>query len=116
MYYSPLSTNYLYSVPTANLRERDSNPTAELDAHSNVTSHGQRGGNANGFEGDSNGLIYQLMPTHNAIYSYDSTPMGSGQTIGFLRDTRIIWPDGASIGFDGYIYMNINQVSLRCCA
>lgn len=110
MYYSPLSTNYLYSVPTANLRERDSNPTAELDAHSNVTSHGQRGGNANGFEGDSNGLIYQLMPTHNAIYSYDSTPKGNGQTNGFLRDPRIIWPDGASIGFDGYIYMNINQV------
>jgi sugar lactone lactonase YvrE len=110
MYYSPLSTNYLYSIPTSNLRERDSNPTAELDAHSNVTNHGQRGGNANGFEGDSNGLIYQLMPEQNGIYYYDSSRKGDGQTHGLLQDPRIIWPDGASIGFDGYIYMNINQL------
>lgn len=110
MYYSPLSTNYLYSIPTLNLRERDSNPTAELDARSNVSDHGQRGGNANGFEGDSNGLIYQLMPEHNAIYTYDSSRNGNGQTVGFLRDPRIIWNDGASIGADGYIYMNINQL------
>ena len=27
-----------------------------------------------------------------------------------VEDPRIIWPDSASIGFDGYFYMNINQV------
>ncbi|GAB7358989.1 hypothetical protein MBLNU230_g5062t2 [Neophaeotheca triangularis] len=107
LFYSPLSTNYLYSIPTANLRERDSNPLAELHAHSNVSSHGQRGGDANGFEGDSDGRIYQLMPEHNAIYYFDQN---DGQTHGFLRDPRIIWPDGASVGNDGYIYMNINQL------
>ena len=107
MFYSPLSANYLYSIPTANLRERDTNPLAELWAHSNVSNHGQRGGNANGFEGDDQGRIYQLMPEHNAIYYYDQ---GLAQTVGFLRDPRIIWPDGASIGQDGYIYMNINQL------
>ncbi|QIX00365.1 hypothetical protein AMS68_005882 [Peltaster fructicola] len=110
IYYSPLTSDYLYSIPTANLRERNSNPTAELDAHSNVTNHGQRGGNANGFEGDSNGLIYQLMPEHNAVFIYDSTSKGNGQTNAYLRDPRIIWPDGASIGADGYIYLNINQL------
>lgn len=68
VYYSPLTSNYLYSIPSVNLRARDSDPLAELAAHSNISHHGQRGGNANGFEGDSNGLIYQLMPTHNAIY------------------------------------------------
>lgn len=107
LYYSPLSTNRFYSVPTTNLRERDTNPLAELNAHSNVSDHGQRGGNANGFEGDTNGLIYQLMPEHNAIYYYDPQ---DGQTHSFVRDPRIIWPDGASIGADGYIYMNINQL------
>lgn len=106
MYYSPLSQNYLYSVPTANLREQSSNPLAEIQAHANVSSHGQRGGNANGFEGDSNGLIYQLMPTQNAIYYFDPN---DGLTHGFVRDPRIIWPDGASIAADGFIYMNINQ-------
>ncbi|KAK5116534.1 hypothetical protein LTR85_009159 [Meristemomyces frigidus] len=107
VYYSPLSQNYLYSIPSANLREKDTNPLAELQAHANVSNHGQRGGNANGFEGDSNGLIYQLIPTQNAIYYYDPN---DGQTHGFVRDPRILWNDGASIGADGYIYMNINQL------
>ncbi|OTA22729.1 hypothetical protein BTJ68_14136 [Hortaea werneckii EXF-2000] len=106
MYYSPLSTNYLWSVPTANLREHG-NALAEIHAHANVSNHGQRGGNANGFEGDSNGLIYQLMPEHNAVYYYDPA---DGQTHGFVRDPRILWPDGASNGEDGYMYININQL------
>ena len=71
VYYSPLTSNYLYSIPSVNLRARDSDPLAELAAHSNISHHGQRGANANGFEGDSNGLIYQLMPTENGIYYYD---------------------------------------------
>lgn len=108
MYYSPLSTNYLWSVPTANLRANATeDPLVEVFAHANVSNHGQRGGNANGFEGDTNGMIYQLMPTHNAIFKFDPT---DGLTHPFVRDPRIIWPDGASIGADGYIYMNINQL------
>jgi sugar lactone lactonase YvrE len=110
IFYSPLSTTRLYSIPTANLRERDSILTAELSAHGNVSDHGQRGGNANGFEGDSNGLVYQLMPEYNAVYFYDSTTKGNGKTNAFVRDPRILWPDGASIGADGYIYLNINQL------
>lgn len=105
LYYSPLSQKYLYSIPTANLRERDA--LADVHAHSNVSNHGQRGGDANGFEGDSNGVIYQLMPTHNAIFYFDQA---DGETHGFVEDPRIVWPDGASIGADGYIYMNINQL------
>lgn len=106
LYYSPLTTNYLWSIPTRNLREKDTNPLAEIQARGNVSNHGQRGGNANGFEGDSNGLIYQLMPEHNAIYYFDPN---DGLTKPFVRDPRIIWPDGASVGADGYIYININQ-------
>ncbi|KAF2705902.1 hypothetical protein K504DRAFT_459989 [Pleomassaria siparia CBS 279.74] len=107
IYYSALTTNYLYSIPTANLLTPPTDPLAELAAANNVTNHGQRGGNANGFEGDSNGLIYQLMPEHNAIYYYDPADL---QTKPFVRDPRIIWPDGASIAEDGYLYMNINQL------
>jgi hypothetical protein len=36
----------------------------------NVKNLGQRGGNANGFTGDSLGNIYMLMPESNAIYIY----------------------------------------------
>ena len=110
VYYSPLTSNTLYSIPSANLRERDSNPLAEIWAHNNVSSKGQRGGNGNGFEGDNNGLIYQLMPTQNAIYYYDPTV---GQTRTFVRDPRILWPDSATIASDGYFYMNINQLPFQ---
>jgi sugar lactone lactonase YvrE len=105
MYYSPLTSDYLFSVPTANLLARD--VLAEIKAANNVSNHGQRGGNANGFEGDSNGRIYQLMPEHNAVYAYNPATL---QTEPFVRDPRIIWPDGASIGEDGYMYLNINQL------
>lgn len=83
LYYSPLTSNYLYSIPTANLRvtiQQDN--LAEIKAANNVTNHGQRGGNANGFEGDSNGLIYQLIPEHNAVYYYDPRDL---QTHPFVR-------------------------------
>lgn len=108
MYYSPLSTNFLWSIPTANLRERDDNPLAEIQAYANVTNHGQRGGNANGFDADSNGLIYQCMPESNAIYYYDPK---DGMTHGYVRDPRAVgWIDGISVGNDGYVYWNINQL------
>ncbi|KAF2449375.1 hypothetical protein P171DRAFT_439904 [Karstenula rhodostoma CBS 690.94] len=107
LYYSPLSQRTLYSIPTANLRTPPSDPRAEVHAHANVSSHGGRGGDANGFEGDSNGFVYQLMPEHNAIYYFDPA---DGLTHGFVRDPRIIWPDGASVAADGYVYVNVNQL------
>jgi sugar lactone lactonase YvrE len=108
MYYSPLTSNYLYSIPTANLRARiEDDALAEIKAKNNVTNHGQRGGNANGFEGDDNGLVYQLMPEHNAVYAYNPETL---QTEPFVRDPRILWPDGATVGEDGYLYLNINQL------
>lgn len=107
IYYSPLVSQTLYRIPTANLLSRPSDPLSEQAASNNVTNLGDRGGQANGFEGDSNGLIYMLMPEHNAIYYYDPSDL---QVHGFVRDPRILWPDGASIGADGYIYMIINQL------
>ncbi|KAF1850548.1 uncharacterized protein K460DRAFT_270184 [Cucurbitaria berberidis CBS 394.84] len=107
LYYSPLTSNTLYSIPTAKLRARDTSPLAEMAAQSAVSDLGGRGGNANGFEGDSNGLVYQLMPEHNAVYYYDPVTL---LNYAFVRDPRIIWPDGASIGEDGWLYLNINQL------
>jgi sugar lactone lactonase YvrE len=110
IYYSPLTSKYLYSVPTANLLARDTDPLAELAASGNVSNHGQRGGDGNGFEGDSSGLIYQLMPEQNGVYYYDPRDL---QTHPFVGDPRVIWPDSASIGADGYLYVDINQLAYQ---
>lgn len=47
------------------------------------------------------------MPEHNAVYAYNPATL---RTEPFVRDPRIIWPDGATIGQDGYMYININQL------
>lgn len=108
IYYSPINSRHLYRVPTASLLVTDDDtPLAEQQASNNVTDLGMRGGEANGFEGDNNGLIYFCVPTHNAIYYYDPNDL---QAHGFVRDPRIIWPDGMVIGADGYAYMIINQL------
>lgn len=98
LYYSPLTSDYLCLVPTANLLVRlEDDPLVDIEAPNNISCHGQRGGNANGFEGDINGLIYQLMPEHNAVYAYNPDTL---RTEPLVRDPRIIWPDGASVGED----------------
>lgn len=71
MYYSALTTDYLYSIETQYLRANpNNNPLANKNAFDNVKNLGQRGGNANGFAGDSFGNVYMLMPEHNAIYIF----------------------------------------------
>ncbi|EHL03759.1 hypothetical protein M7I_0111 [Glarea lozoyensis 74030] len=56
MYYSPLTSNYLYSIETSYLRDSPSNGSlATIRAFNNVKNLGQRGGDANGFSGDSLG-------------------------------------------------------------
>ena len=108
MYYSPLTSDYLYSIETRYLRANPSDDALSSQRASNdVMNLGQRGGNANGFSGDSNGAVYMLMPEQNAIYVYNSTTLRAEP---YVRDPRIIWPDSANVGFDGYIYFNINQL------
>ena len=46
-------------------------------------------------------------PEQNAIFVYDHE---TGRSLPFVRDPRILWADSLAIGFDGYIYMTINQL------
>lgn len=85
MYFSALTTDYLYSIETKYLR---TNPSADLMANKfaqdNVKTLGQRGGNANGFAGDSLGNVYMLMPEHNAIYIYKWVCLSNFSILGGL--------------------------------
>ncbi|KAI0134882.1 major royal jelly protein-domain-containing protein [Daldinia grandis] len=108
MYYSALTTDYLYSIETRYLRANpNGDPLANKNAFDNVKNLGQRGGNANGFAGDSLGNVYMLMPEHNAIFIYNDTTQ---LTVPYIRDPRIVWPDSANVGWDGYLYVTINQL------
>lgn len=88
LYYSPLTSDYLYSIETRYLRVNPATDAlAAQRANNNVKNLGQRGGNANGFAGDSNGAVYMLMPEQNAINVYNSTTL---QTELFVRDPRSV--------------------------
>lgn len=86
MYYSPLTSDYLYSIETQYLRANPANDALSSQRASNhVQNLGQRGGNANGFAGDSNGAVYMLMPEQNAIDIYNTTSL---QAELYVRDPR----------------------------
>ncbi|RYP63696.1 hypothetical protein DL769_006890 [Monosporascus sp. CRB-8-3] len=67
----------------------------------NARSLGQRGGNAKGFVEDSLGNVHMLML--EAIYTTRLTEP-------YVRDPGIIRSDSANAGFDGYLYLTINQL------
>jgi hypothetical protein len=82
MYYSPLTSDYLYSIETQYLRTNPSNDTLSAKrAFDSVKNLGQCGGNVNGFSSDSLGNVYMLMPSQNAIYVYKYVPSFSSPSL-----------------------------------
>lgn len=104
LYFGPFASRYMYSVPTARLRDRS--PTSELLAQQSVVNHGQKGA-SDGFETDSNNLIYVGNNELNAINIFNPA---NGTTAPFIRDPRINWVDTMSITTDGYLYFTSNQL------
>ncbi|KAJ4385928.1 hypothetical protein N0V85_007968 [Neurospora sp. IMI 360204] len=91
LFYTPLASRNLYSVPTSLLRQRDDAVESELAAA--VIDYGQTGF-SDGMETDSNGLIYKGNQEANAVLAFDPKT-GTTQTV--VRDPRIGVPllDGA---------------------
>ncbi|CAF9939746.1 MAG: hypothetical protein HETSPECPRED_001878 [Heterodermia speciosa] len=98
LYWCPIGSRTLYSIPTARLRDRG--PTSELMAQQSVVSHGQKG-ISDGLETDSNNRIYIGDIEGNGINIFH--PNNGSLTV-YVRDPRIAWPDTFSVTEDGYIY------------
>ncbi|OCL03260.1 major royal jelly protein [Glonium stellatum] len=106
LYWGAVGSRYLYSVPTARLRDRGL--TSEVLAQQAVVQRGQKGV-SDGFETDSNGLVYVGNIEQNAISLYNPA---NGTTETFVRDPRINWIDTMSVSTDGYLYFTTNQLFL----
>lgn len=95
---------YLYSVPTARLRDRSL--TSEIMAQASVVNRLQKGV-SDGLETDSNGLIYAGNQEDNSVEVFNPA---NGTINVFARDPRIGWVDTLSVAMDGYVYFTANQL------
>jgi sugar lactone lactonase YvrE len=102
LYFCPLSSRHLYSVPTDLLRDPN---VSEAQLAAVVKDLGEKGA-SDGLEADANGAVYAGDYEHNSIRKRLAD--GSWQTI--VHDPRVLWPDTLSVGPDGYLYFTVNQL------
>jgi sugar lactone lactonase YvrE len=101
LYFCPLTSRHLYSVPTAALRD----PTISDAALGRLVRDLGEKGASDGLEADAKGRVYAGDYEHHAIRRYD------GQTWKTIAQSpEIQWPDTLSIGTDGYLYFTVNQL------
>jgi sugar lactone lactonase YvrE len=116
LYWTAVTNRYLYSVPTARLRDHTS-PTAQILSAAATTRLTQKGV-GDGLESDSNGYVYGGSFETNAINVYFP---GNGTVATFVRDPRLDWTDTMSVvtlgdsstssgGGQGYLYFTKNQL------
>ncbi|KAF2152476.1 hypothetical protein K461DRAFT_327944 [Myriangium duriaei CBS 260.36] len=104
LYFGGVGNRYLYSIPTARLR--DNGPFSEIQAQAAVVSRSQKGV-SDGFETDTNGFIYHGNMEISAI-TFFNPANGTDQI--FVRDPRLNWVDTMSVATDGYLYFTDNQL------
>jgi sugar lactone lactonase YvrE len=102
LYYCPLSSRKLYSVPTSALMDRD-RPDDQVAAL--VTDHGDKGA-SDGLESDTEGALYATAYEHSAVVKLAAD--GTWSTV--LHTPAALWPDTLSLGADGYLYVSLNQL------
>jgi sugar lactone lactonase YvrE len=101
LYYCPLSSRHLYSVPTKLLLDRSGTEQVIAEA---VVDLGEKGA-SDGLESDDKGRIYAGDFEHNSIRQMQTN--GEWKTI--VHDPRVLWPDTLSVAADGYLYFIANQ-------
>jgi len=48
-----------------------------------------------------------MLTMYSGVYFFNPMDL---QTHGWVEDPRILWPDSASIGFDGYFYVTVTHL------
>jgi sugar lactone lactonase YvrE len=102
LYYCPLSSRHLYSIPTSLLLDRSAPDATVAQA---VVDLGEKGA-SDGLEADDKGRIYAGDYERNSIRQRQTD--GEWKTI--AHDPRILWPDTMSVAQDGYLYFTANQL------
>ena len=108
LYYSPLSSYSLFSIPTSVLKDEN---RAVSDVSAYVKNHGRKTSISEGMAMDSRGVLYYGLLGENAIAKWDTNLPFEGNQIKIAQDNNLLqWP--ASFGFDSQL-MNLTVVSNR---
>lgn len=113
VYYSPLSSYHLYSIPASLLRNPDfasrASPREVLAA---VTDVGLKVSQTDGMIMDNKGVLYYGLLKDNAIAQWDSyVPFTYENQLIIAKDDNFIqWVDGMSFDEDGYLYVVVNRL------
>ncbi len=102
LYYCPLASRKLYSVPTDALLDpalSDTQVAATVKMETMKPS-------SDGLESDAQGRIYCTAYENNAIVRL--LPNGDFETV--AQDARMLWSDTMSVASNGYLYFNANQL------
>jgi sugar lactone lactonase YvrE len=87
LFYGAVGSRYLYGIATALLRDRSQ--TSEIKCQQGVRNLGEKGV-SDGFETDSNGIVYVGQMEQDAVASFDPS---TGMVKTFVRDPRLSWVD-----------------------
>ncbi|EEB11025.1 major royal jelly protein 4 precursor, putative [Pediculus humanus corporis] len=109
LYYCPLGSYNLYSVPTSVLK----NPNLSSDISSSVKDLGRKQSISDGMVMDNRGFLYYGLLGQNAVVSWDSnrgTRIDDGSRI-LARDNNLLqWPDSFAIDDSGNLYVVSNRL------
>lgn len=113
VYYSPLSSYHLYSLPASLLR----NPEFALRAtprqiYQAVTDYGLKVSQTDGMIMDNQGILYFGLLKEHAIAQWDSfRPFTlENQPIIAKDEAHIQWTDGFGFDEEGYLYVVVNRL------
>lgn len=113
VYYSPLSSYHLYSIPASVLRDPEfTRRSSARQVFESVTDYGLKISQTDGMIMDNRGILYYGLLKEHAIAKWDSyqpfTPIN--QHVIAKDDEYIQWVDGMSFDEDGYLYVVVNRL------
>uniref|UniRef100_A0A1L8DNC9 Putative yellow-related salivary protein n=1 Tax=Nyssomyia neivai TaxID=330878 RepID=A0A1L8DNC9_9DIPT len=113
VYYSPLSSFHLYSIPASVLRNPDFARTASpRQVMAAVTDHGVKSSQTDGMIMDNEGNLFFGLLAEHAIAQWNSyTPFTVDHQRVIARDPFYIqWTDGMSFDSEGHLYVVVNRL------
>jgi sugar lactone lactonase YvrE len=108
LYYAPVTSNYLYRVPTSALLD----PKLSWQELEGRTERFAEKTMSDGIAIDANDTVYLTDLEHSAIVSLDQKHVL--RTL--VKDARLRWPDGLALSRDGWLYVTcsaLHQVILK---